>query len=245
MNMLPDQMMDAIHFAEFVMTKEKKDRIGSSADTVYPMKFFLFHGQNEIVGLMGAPFHHPGLDDKDVISLIIRLFAQALDAKAVLQATEAWTATRCAFCGSGILGVPGAPCGECGREVVPPSENRYREEMLICTLSIRSSEKAFFWTSRFERDPSEKITGFTDQLECTPMQASGRFMEIWKLERWMAPHVAGNYATVMKALGMDVDEKWIKAASIAEQMVRLGYPLVRLRVEDVVAALRRMTIEGN
>ena len=70
-------------------------------------------------------------------------------------------------------------------------------------------------------------------------------MEIWKLERWMAPHVAGNYATVMKALGMDVDEKWIKAASIAEQMVRLGYPLVRLRVEDVVAALRRMTIEGN
>jgi len=49
----------------------------------------------------------------------------------------------------------------------------------------------------------------------------------------------------MKALGMDVDEKWIKAASIAEQMVPLGYPLVRLKVEDVVAALRRMTIEGN
>lgn len=35
MSMLPDQVMDAIHFAEFVMAKEKKDRIGSSADTVY------------------------------------------------------------------------------------------------------------------------------------------------------------------------------------------------------------------
>jgi len=43
MTMLPDQVMDTIHFAEFVMAKEKKDRIGRSAATVYPMKFFLFH----------------------------------------------------------------------------------------------------------------------------------------------------------------------------------------------------------
>jgi hypothetical protein len=47
MTMIPDQIMDAIHFAEYVMAKEKKDRIGSSADTVYPMKFFFFHGQKE------------------------------------------------------------------------------------------------------------------------------------------------------------------------------------------------------
>ncbi len=40
MTMLPDQVMNAIPFAEFVMAKEKKDRIGSAADTVYPMKFF-------------------------------------------------------------------------------------------------------------------------------------------------------------------------------------------------------------
>jgi hypothetical protein len=54
--------------------------------------------------------------------------------------------------------------------------------MLICTLSIRDSSKAFFWTSRFERDASEKITGFTDQLQCQPMEASGRFMEVWRLD---------------------------------------------------------------
>jgi hypothetical protein len=28
MTMIPDQVMDAIHVAEFVMAKEKKDRIG-------------------------------------------------------------------------------------------------------------------------------------------------------------------------------------------------------------------------
>ena len=57
MGMIPDQIMDAIHFAEFVMAKEKKDRIGSSQAVVYPMKFFLFHGQKQITGLMGAAFH--------------------------------------------------------------------------------------------------------------------------------------------------------------------------------------------
>jgi hypothetical protein len=92
MTMIPDQVMDAIHFAEFVMAKEKKDRIGSAADTVYPMKFFLFHGQKDILGLMGAPFHHPSLDDKDVMALVVWVFVQALDAKAVLHVMEAWTA---------------------------------------------------------------------------------------------------------------------------------------------------------
>ena len=52
MGMIPDQVMDAIHFAEFVMAKEKKDRIGSSAAVVYPMKFFFFHDQKAITGLM-------------------------------------------------------------------------------------------------------------------------------------------------------------------------------------------------
>ncbi len=60
MTMIPDQIMDAIHFAEFVMAKEKKDRIGSAAAVVYPMKFFFFHDQKAITGLMGAPFHLSG-----------------------------------------------------------------------------------------------------------------------------------------------------------------------------------------
>ena len=59
MTMIPDQLMDAIHFAESVMAKEKKDRIGSSAAVAYPMKFFFFHGQKETTGLIGAPFHDP------------------------------------------------------------------------------------------------------------------------------------------------------------------------------------------
>jgi len=68
-------------------------------------------------------------------------------------------------------------------------------------------------------------------------------MEVWKLERWMAPHVAVNYASILKALGRNVDEKWIKVAEMAEKMSPLHYPLIRLNVEDIVAALRRMTIE--
>jgi hypothetical protein len=70
-------------------------------------------------------------------------------------------------------------------------------------------------------------------------------MEVWKLEQWMAPHVALNYAGVLKALGKPVDEKWIKLAQSAEEMSPPGYPLIRLNVEDVVAALRRMSIEQN
>ncbi|NLX14990.1 MAG: hypothetical protein GXY44_15255, partial [Phycisphaerales bacterium] len=168
-------------------------------------------------GLMGSPFHHPEWDDKDVMALAMRMFARALEAQAVLHVTEGWNATRCAFCGNPNTGVPDKPCESCGGEVVPPSQNPYREEMLICTLSVRDSDKAFFWTSRFER-ADEKITGFSDQLTCQPMEASGRFMEVWKLERWMLPHVAINYSTVLKALGKKVDKKWINAAKTAEKM---------------------------
>ena len=109
MAVIPDQLMDAIHFAEFVMAKEKKDRIGSSAAVVYPMKFFFFHDRKETTGLIGAPSHHPSLDEKDILALVMRMFAQALEASTVLHVTEAWIATRCAFCGSRILGIPDAP----------------------------------------------------------------------------------------------------------------------------------------
>ncbi len=46
--MIPDQIMDAVHFAEFVMAKEKKDRIGSTAETVYPMKFFFSAARGDL-----------------------------------------------------------------------------------------------------------------------------------------------------------------------------------------------------
>ncbi len=138
MELIPDQIMKAIDFAEFVMAKEKKDRLGSSAPMVSPMKFFFFHDKKRITGLMGAPFHHATMEDKDVLALAVRLFARALDSQAVLHATEGWVANRCAFCGSPIWDMPEDPCAACGREVVIPSENPYREETLVCTLRDRA-----------------------------------------------------------------------------------------------------------
>ena len=71
MTMIPDQIMEAIRFAEQVMEKEKRDRLGHSEATVYPMKFFFFHDK-AITGLMDSPCHHPVLDDKDVTCLVVR-----------------------------------------------------------------------------------------------------------------------------------------------------------------------------
>jgi len=65
MDLIPDPIMKAIHFAEFVMSMENKDRLGSSDPVVYPMKFFFFHDKKHITGLMGTPFRHPDLDDMD------------------------------------------------------------------------------------------------------------------------------------------------------------------------------------
>jgi len=139
-SMYPDQVMDAIHFAEFVMAKEKADRAGGSQACVYPMKFLFFYNQQAVTGLMGTPFNHPGLDDKDALSMVVRMFVKALEAKAVFHVTEAWIATRCAHCGDSILGTPDAPCQACGREVAPPSKDPHREEILICKLRISLSE---------------------------------------------------------------------------------------------------------
>ena len=138
--MIPDQAMDAIHFAEFAVAKEKQDRIGYFAATVYPMKFFLFHGQKEILGLLRSPFHYPSLDDKDLMALISRMFALALDAKAVLYVSEAWIATKCADCGTSISEMRDGKCSIRGSEMGPPSENPHREEIMLCTLSIKDHD---------------------------------------------------------------------------------------------------------
>lgn len=50
---------------------------------------------------------------------------------------------------------------------------------------------------------------------------------------------------VLKALGKKVDEKWIKLARTVKESSPPDYPLIRLKVEDVVAALKRMTLERN
>ena len=245
MGMIPDQVMDAIHFAEFVMAKEKKDRVGSSADTVYPMKFFLFHGQKDILGLMGGPANHSTLDDKDVNALLIRMRALALDAKAVLHFMEGWMADRCAGCGASVTETREGKCQICGTETVPPSQNPYAQEMLIATLSIKDHEKAFWWTSRFNRDARNKIVSFSDQTQCTPMETEGRFAQAWTLEDWMVSHFAVNMPAVLKALGKPVDPKVVEVARKVEEMAPSDYPFVRLNLEDLTAALRRMTAGQN
>lgn len=245
MSMMPDQVMDAIRFAEFVMAKEKKDRIGSCADTVYPMKFFLFHGQNEILGLMGGPANHPTLDDKDVNALLVRMCALALDAKAVLHVMEGWMADQCAGCGASVTETRDGHCQVCGTETVPPSQNPYGQEMLIATLSIKDHEKAFWWTSRFNRDGKNEIVSFSDQAECKPMEATGRFMQVWALEEWMGPHFAVNMPAVLKALGKPVDPRYVEIARQTEEMAPPDYPFVRLNLEDLAVALKRMKVEQN
>lgn len=245
MSMMPDQVMDAIHFAEFVMAKEKQDRIGSSADTVYPMKFFLFHGQEDILALMGGPANHPTLNDKDVSALLVRMCVLALEAKAVLHVMEGWMADRCAGCGASVTETREGKCQVCGTDTVPPSQNPYGQEMLIATLSVKDHEKAFWWTSRFNRDAQHKIVSFSDQAECKPMEATGRFMQVWALEEWMGPHFAVNMPAVLKALGSPVDPKHIEIARLAEKLAPPDYPFLRLDIEDVAAAVRRMTVEQN
>ena len=245
MSLNPDQVMEAIHFAEFVMAKEKADRIGSTADTVYPMKFFLFHGRNELVALLGAPHLEGGPDDKDVNSLLVRLCALALDAKAILHVSEAWVADRCALCGAAEPRTPDGHCRACGAAATPSSQNPYRQEMLVAILSIKDHEKAFWWTSRFNRDAHRTIVSFSDQQVCSPTQATGRFLQLWALESWMAPHYAVNMPAVLQALGKPVDAKHLEMAQLAEKMAPPNYPFIRLNLADLAAVLRKMSIEGN
>ena len=119
------------------------------------------------------------------------------------------------------------------------------DKMLIATLSIKDSEKSFWWTSRFNRDAKNKIVSFSDQTECKPMAAEGRFRQVWALDGWMGPHFAVNMPAVLKALGKPVDPKLVEIARKVEEMAPPDYPFVRLSIEDLAAALRRMTVEQN
>lgn len=77
------------------------------------------------------------------------------------------------------------------------------------------------------------------------MKAEGRFMQAWALEDWMGPHFAVNLPAVLKALGKPVDPKVVEVARKVEEMAPPDYPFVRLNIEDLAAALRRMTVEQN
>lgn len=244
-NLIPDQITAAIGFAEFVMKKEKRDRIGLSEDTVCPMKFFFFHDGKTITGLMGSPFGETDIDEKDVMSLTARLFAIALDARAVLHVMEGWMANRCAKCGASASETKDQRCGICGAEVVPPSENPHGEEMLICTLSVKGVDKTYFWTSRFQRDDGGKIVGFYDQLKCQPMEAEGRFTQIWSLETWMGPHFAINIPVIMEALGKKVEDRHRMIARKAKEMAPPGYKFIKLNVHDLASAITRMKLKGK
>lgn len=244
--MVPDEIMKALDFAEYVKAKEEKDRIGSSDACVLPMKFFLFHDEKSITGLMGSPFERSDLDEKELMSLAVRLFALALDAKAVLHVTEGWVATRCASCGvQEAWTAEEGKCKVCGSGMVAPSENPYAEEMLVCTLSIRDHEKAFFWLSRFERAETGKILRFMDHLKCQPMDAQGRFMQVWALEEWMVPHVTVNYPAIRKALGKPVEDRFVEAARIAEERARPDYAFIRVNVEDLQAVVTKMRLKRD
>ena len=77
--MVPDDIMKTLNFADFVMAKEKTDRIGSSNACVLPMKYFIYHDKKSITGLMGTPFQDNNFDMNTQMSLAVRLFTLALD----------------------------------------------------------------------------------------------------------------------------------------------------------------------
>ncbi len=232
---------DILAFTESVIAEEKSHRINSSSGVVYPMKAFFFHGHEDVTALIGSPFRGSHLDEKEQMSLAMRLFGHALDAHACLHVTEGWLANRCAKCGAGAAESKDGRCGRCGCEIVPPSENPHREESLIATLGFKNQEKVMFWTSRFERDGKNKIVGFTDQHQRSSMEGSGRFTQVWALESWMAPHFAINLCVVLRALGKEVDERSATIASV-EKMAPADYPFVRVTAEDVHAVVRRMRL---
>lgn len=232
---------EILSFTEAVIAEEKANRINSSSAVVYPMKAFFFHGHDDVTALIGSPFRGGHLDEKDQMSLAMRLFAHAFDANACLHVTEGWLANCCAKCKAGAAEIKDGRCGRCGSEIVPPSENPHREEALIATLATKNQEKLMFWTSRFERDDKDKIVGFTDQLQRSSMEGSGRFTQVWAIESWMAPHFAINLCVVQRALGKEVDEKSATIASV-ENMAPADYPFVRATVEDFKAVERKMRL---
>jgi hypothetical protein len=70
-------------------------------------------------------------------------------------------------------------------------------------------------------------------------------MQVWNLEEWIGPHFAVNMPAVLKDMGKLVDQKQIEIARVVEKMAPPDYPFVRLNIEDVAAALKRMTVEEN
>ena len=61
----------------------------------------------------------------------------------------------------------------------------------------------------------------------------------------MGPHVAVNYAAIRKALGKPVEDKFVEAARIAEEMAPSDYPFIRLNVEDLQTVMTRMRLKTD
>lgn len=228
---------DPLEFAQFVMAREKAARMGNSQDVVpSPRAFFLDDG-DAVTELDGSPFRWETPDGHVAMALVLRLFAHALDAQSMLFVSEAWTASRCAFCGAETSPSAQGNCPRCGRKPALPVANPHRKESLIGALSLKGQEKPLLWASRIERDADGRITGFVDLCGGEPSEMRGWFVDPWTLQSWMCGHFALNFPNVLRAFGKTVSAEWIETAEKAAALDCPESPLVRLTVHQLSSVM--------
>lgn len=126
-----DGAESACAYANSVFERGKRRRLGRLSR---PGKAYFF-AEGIVVKLSGTPFQDRFWDTEDHYRYALPVFAQALDAWAVLNIVEAWGAHRCASCGAHDDGqFRRGHCDTCGADAVEPKDNPHRREALIGQL---------------------------------------------------------------------------------------------------------------
>ena len=238
---------DLIKVAQDVITCERRIRLGSHRDAAHTTTVFLFEDGRPPTSPSGEPFSVETVEERELFALAISILADAVEADAVVYISEAWWSQHCAHCGKSTDSPKGSRCEHCHTEAVAPLASPFGREILLCSLAFRNGRKGRSWVSWIERDASDTITGFVDELTgyVEPLSPGMRFPDYWALAGWVSPHSVLNYPLVAGLQEKQAEPQWIKESGVAEHGKFADQPFVRVDPEMFVKVVKPNAFWGT
>lgn len=214
------QLRQLIDRTGSLFSKEKQKRIGTARQGEEERLLLIITSGGKIFGLRGAL----PVNDAAEHSVFIRCLVPVFNATAMIDIAEAWVAEKCNKCAEGFaLDDPPPECPQCGTKIVRPSENPYRQEVLMGVFNAPKGNGRL-WISVIRRGADDHITGFEDRQCGEPSKFLGPCGDIFSIEEWMRPHIAINVPIIASALDMPVPALAAEAAKKLEEQAKQQTP---------------------
>ncbi len=240
---MPADLQALIRFTQNVFEQETRNRLGSDAPRIYPMKLFFLRDHDAYV-LTDVPVCLEPEDEQDGYSFVQRLLTILLKPVAVVYVGEAWDGDRCSCCNGLLLKEPLPSWDTSSARHV---QEQQEKEWLIVQANYRQGRRVLSWVSRIIRGSGGRVERFVDEAVASP-RASERsiagFGNPWMLEKWMLPDMCVNHVPVADALGAPLAPFDREKILGVRAVIPRDFPVMKVDIQRLTQVLRPMRCGG-